>query len=218
MSYAEAVLLDFDDTITCSYRTGVEFFREIARNTGIRVPSEREIRKYWGYTIEDIAKNVWDGDYGRFVEAYERRQARVVPFHDGAEDALRLLSSHLPMGIITSRTGEDIRKAFDKLGIDPMLYFMWIFGCDEVECRKPDPRVFNGVLRELEGMGIGKAGTIYTGDHLFDYYAARDAGLGFYGVTTGVHSREEFTEAGLKDEKIIDSLSELPGKLGIDEL
>lgn len=217
MKHVEAVLLDLDDTLISSYGTGKTYFQEIARDAGLRIPPEEEIRSYWGRTVEGIAKGIWGDDYVRFMESYENRTERVIPFHDGVEDALRRMSYFLPLGIVTSRTKSDTCLAFEKINADPRTYFRWVFGCDEVDHHKPDPRVFDRILAEMEEVGIRRNGVIYSGDHIFDFFAARDAGLGFYGVTTGVYDRGSFLDSGLADERILDSISELPIMLGIDE-
>ena len=51
-------------------------------------------------------------------------------------------------------------------------------------------------------------GAVYVGDALSDFYAARDAGLHFIGVTTGLVDESSFRQSGAK--RIIASLAELP--------
>ena len=47
---------------------------------------------------------------------------------------------------------------------------------------------------------------MYVGDHVNDYLAAKNAGLLFVGVTTGLHTKEDFIGAGLNAYFILDSV------------
>jgi phosphoglycolate phosphatase-like HAD superfamily hydrolase len=60
---------------------------------------------------------------------------------------------------------------------------------------KPDPKVFEPILHALARDGI-TTDILYVGDALMDYYAARDAGLSFIGVTTGSTDERQFRDAG----------------------
>jgi phosphoglycolate phosphatase-like HAD superfamily hydrolase len=69
-------------------------------------------------------------------------------------------------------------------------------GTDDEPTHKPDPKVFEKALGILAAKKIGKDETVYVGDALMDYYAARDAGIGFIGVSTGLVSKEQLEHEG----------------------
>ena len=57
---------------------------------------------------------------------------------------------------------------------------------------------------------------VYVGDALVDWEAARDADLGlFLAVTTGFTSAEEFLEAGVPQNQILQSAASVPQALRI---
>ena len=80
---------------------------------------------------------------------------------------------------------------------------------DDWPHRKPDPRVFDRVLGLL---GVSSTDTVYIGDEIKDYEAARSAGMLFIGVETGMSTREEFKERGAF------SVSTLPDALDVLKL
>ena len=48
----------------------------------------------------------------------------------------------------------------------------------------------------LAVLGAEAATTLLVGDSPYDFAAARHAGFGFYGVTTGTHTAEQLRAAG----------------------
>ena len=91
--------------------------------------------------------------------------------------------------------------------------FVVICAGDENPYHKPDPRVFDCAMGELERRGITRAQVLYVGDDTTDLIAARDAGLQFVGVLTGFRTADNFVAAGLEAQHVIPSVAELPAYL-----
>jgi phosphoglycolate phosphatase-like HAD superfamily hydrolase len=85
----------------------------------------------------------------------------------------------------------------------------------ESEHHKPDPRVFDVLIRLLQGSNINKNEILYVGDSLSDLYAASDAELQFIAVLTGSTSRQQFHAAGVSKDRILYSVAELSEELRI---
>ena len=214
MSPVEAVLLDFDDTLVRTYDISHRWMQDVARAAGIRVPAEEEFRKLWGKPYLDVVRSLWPAkeDFDRYMAQECKAPYEHVPASRGAKEVMEYLMYRVPMGIVTSRRRDEFFVHAEKSGLD-MRLFKWVLTSSDTEYHKPDPRVFDTILRDIEGYGIGRAGIVYVGDNHNDFLAARDAGLRFFGVTTGVTTKEDFLALGLEEENILSSMAELPGRL-----
>jgi phosphoglycolate phosphatase len=125
------------------------------------------------------------------------------------DDALFVVSSLLAagveVGVITSLTGNLAKADLLRLGF-PIDEFFLLQGSDDEPAHKPDPRVFDRALELLKSKNISRTQVMYVGDALMDYYAARDAGIGFMGIATGFVSQEQF---GTEDAEAVRSLAAL---------
>jgi phosphoglycolate phosphatase-like HAD superfamily hydrolase len=214
MSPVEAVLMDFDDTLVETYEIVHRWMQDVARTVGIRIPTEEEIRKLWGKPYLDVIGSLWPDkiDFDRYMAQERKAPYEYVPASRGAKEVMEYLMYRVPMGIVTSRRRDEFFAHAERSGLDLKL-FKWLLTCDDTEYHKPDPRVFDIIIRDIENYGIAKAGVVYVGDNGYDFLAARDAGLQFFGVTTGVTTREEFLALGLEEKNILSSMAELPGRL-----
>ncbi|GCE30102.1 hypothetical protein KDA_55860 [Dictyobacter alpinus] len=106
-----------------------------------------------------------------------------------------LLDAGIEIGVVTSVLGSRARHDLMRLGF-PIDHFFLLQGADDEPAHKPDPKVFDKALKLLSEKGITRQEVIYIGDALMDYYASRDAGMGFIGVTTGFVTQEQFELEG----------------------
>ena len=109
------------------------------------------------------------------------------------------------VGIITSTLRQYADRDLIRLKFPTDKFFL-VQGSDDTVYHKPDPRVFDTALSLVADKQIGRDAVAYVGDALMDYYAARDAGIGFIGVATGLIPRDTFIAAGAP---CVDSLPEL---------
>jgi phosphoglycolate phosphatase-like HAD superfamily hydrolase len=61
----------------------------------------------------------------------------------------------------------------------------------------------------LKTKGIQKSEILYIGDTLIDYYAAKDAGIQFYGLSDRTVPKAEFIKAGAETISAIEELEEI---------
>jgi phosphoglycolate phosphatase-like HAD superfamily hydrolase len=106
-----------------------------------------------------------------------------------------LFKAGLEVGVVTSILGFLAKSDLIRYGF-PVDKFFILQGSDDEPVHKPDPQVFDKALDLLRRKNIPASQTVYVGDALIDYYAARDAGLGFIGIATGFVTKTQFEAAG----------------------
>lgn len=121
-----------------------------------------------------------------------------------AEDVIRRVRTlgHRT-ALITNLTSDILRVDAHNLDLDLDKYFEHIQTIDNWPHKKPDPRVFEPVLEQFDA---APHEILYIGDELKDAVAARDAGVHFIGVETGMTSRQEFDAAGFVSIKSLAQL------------
>lgn len=154
--------------------------------------------------------------YAEWNGLFEQAFAGAWAAHEDASDLIdRLLAAGITIGALSNAGTEyQVRKLTRAGLIDrvPMLV-----GVDTLGFGKPDPRVFQEACARL---GTAPARTAYVGDELdVDARAATAAGLcGVWldrtGAGAAVHAGQ-LLAAG-EGDRVIRSLSELPGALGLD--
>ena len=81
--------------------------------------------------------------------------------------------------------------------------FLFANAAEDSKYNKPDPRVFSKPIKKLK---LNPKEILYIGDSIFDYIAAKKAGLKFIAVTTGSYAKKDFQKKGLKKHYILPSL------------
>lgn len=211
----KAILFDLDDTLT---KTWVVKFRQhkfVAKKYYDVEFNDETLREHWGKPMSRLIADLYGGlGPVEVAEANYIRHAADFP-KELQEDTLSTLEalreSGLKLGLVTSWWRHRLQDDFNSYGM-PMEHFAVIQGSEDTEHHKPDPRVFEPALKKLKEQGI-TSGIVYVGDALMDYEAARDAGLHFVGVTTGMVDAKTFKKAGTKN--VISKLSELPAALNL---
>ena len=210
----QAVVFDFDDTLVKTRLIKWAQHKAIAREYYGNDLTDDDILKHWGKPL-----NVLITELHRAADTIENMlsnyRATNHRFQKVAEEGARettlvLLAGGLEVGVVTAANREFVLSDLKRLGF-PTESFFHIQAADETEFHKPDPRVFDPTLEALHDIGIEVGKAVYVGDALWDYVAARDAGMDFIGVTTGLASKAEFKKTGAP--QIIDRIDKLPALL-----
>lgn len=102
----------------------------------------------------------------------------------------RLAERGCPMGIVSTKRRRPIKSILHRDNMDR--YFAVIVGGDDIHVPKPDPE---GVRKALTSMRLLPESVLYIGDSVTDAMTARNAGLDFAAVLTGVTGRDAFADA-----------------------
>ncbi|OXM15181.1 HAD family hydrolase [Paenibacillus herberti] len=121
---------------------------------------------------------------------------------DGALELLeQLRSKEIKLGLITNGSVHSQNSKIDQVQLRS--YFDAVIVSDEVQLKKPDPKIFE---LALERLGVTAASSIYIGDHpRNDVTGAKSAGLG----TIWLRGAEEWDEALEKPNFMIRELNEI---------
>lgn len=206
----KAVVFDMDDTLIKTYAVKLRQHRHFAKQQyGIELDDEH-FRKQWGKPFHTFLSDVYEAR-----EPVERIYSEYIKLShlypvELQDDTLhtfdRLQSGGHKLGIVTATARDVVMRDLGLINF-PFERLHMLQTSDDTPVHKPDPKVFEPILGSLRNEGITE-GIVYVGDALTDYYAARDAGLQFVGVTTGLVTADEFREAGA--EYIVDRLSQIP--------
>ena len=141
------------------------------------------------------------------VTAYRERYAvvsiRDAASFDGVPEAVAQLAGHYPLAVATSKPLAFAEPLLDVLKLRE--HFAVVAGPDLATVAESKGET---VARALAELGA-PARAVMVGDRSFDVVGARENGLPAVGVSWGLGSREELTEAGAT--AIIDAPAELAG-------
>ena len=205
----KAVIFDYDDTLVKTYKAKWRQFQAVAKDSyGIEL-TEGVLREHWGKPYDEIHRIFFQNSdtLENMLQAkFAREQEFPVELQPAALQIIkRLRREGLVLGILSAASSLVVQPDLERVGFD-LSDFTYIQTSDDTKVHKPDPAVFAPILKHLAGQGI-EDGIIYVGDALRDFRAARDAGLEFIAITTGLDTAAEFRQAGVT--RIIESLSEL---------
>jgi HAD superfamily hydrolase (TIGR01549 family) len=135
--------------------------------------------------------------YDELVEIYHSSDQQFPKgiFEDAAEVIEKLSANGKLLGIVTATMSEWAVNDLERHGV-PAHRFDFVHGAADCAFHKPDPRVFDKAFEHLNERAISRDRMVYVGDSLNDFFAARDAGIDFVGVTTGMATAEQFEDAG----------------------
>lgn len=203
-------LFDFDDTLVRTLDRAVDAMIETAKVFYDLDIDKKHILKFWGLPFEEHMKSVFknvDSVKNLQENYFKIRPKHKLEIHDGVFELFdKIKLDNNLLGLVSSASIEMIKKDLEDLNFKRDQLDI-ILSATDTEFHKPDPRVFNKVFEEFEDMK--KENITYVGDNIRDFQAARDAGLEFYAVLTGVTTREEFLSEGLNESNILETIGEL---------
>lgn len=199
----KAIIADWDDTVVGTIDAKVQqHIMVAAKHYGITLERE-EMIKDWGKPLHELIAKWYHIDPTDEL-AFQSVVTTVLSYSHaflkqpfpGARDTLDTIkATPLPLGIVTGSPRNDIYHDFEVLGVTPS-YFDYFQTSDDTPVHKPNPLVFAPALEWLDTLGITPQETLYLGDTLNDYLAARGIGFEFLGVETAAADMPTFYEAG----------------------
>lgn len=196
MKKYKAFIFDFDLTLADSTKGIYICYKKCLEHFGYKIPSDEEIFKTIGNTIEDslailIGKMPDNVQEMRryYVSLADEYMVRYTEFYPNVLAVLQVLKqAGKKVGIVSTKYRYRIMGSFEIAGSFPIDE---IVGGEDVSVFKPNPKGLNLMLDRL---GVSKGETLYVGDSYIDAETAQNAGVDFAGVLTGSTSKKAFSK------------------------
>ena len=203
----KAIIFDYDDTLVLTQEYSISCHQKAAKKLGLRIPSRKELLSYLGTPWNQCILGMWPGinieDFKKAFFAFA--DPMPIRLAAGVKGSLpKLKKKGYSLFILTSKMSESILRETKKSHLDLKL-FSGIYGPEQTQWTKPDPRVFEKLLKENK---LKASECVNIGDSMNDYLSAKAAGIDFIGVLTGQMNHKEFTK---KKIMCIWSMEELLG-------
>lgn len=201
--------MDFDDTLVETSR-----FRKGLLESSIRswqgIAAEVPVRLDWGAPFRRLVSRFVGDDISDFLQYYlcsmAQNPTRALPGIPEFLDVAK--SADVPVVLLSSSITPLINADLVNLGLEDSIAA--IFDSDSTLAVKPDPRTLAVPMDWISSrVGFPSPRCLYVGDSLADYECAR-AQTEFYAVLTGSTSRSEFLAAGMKEDRVLSEITELP--------
>lgn len=208
----KGIFFDLDGTLLDSVSPFLEQIEGALKELNLALPCHNFLKTVWGKPYKEmvdlITKEVglFQADTKNYCKKLESQSIPNKLFL-GVEELLQFLYDKGVVMAIISNRGSSLKSIPDELGITK--YFKVIQGIRDYKFHKPDPKVFQKALKTLNGHGIIINEIISVGDALSDFTVSRDAGINFFGVTSGLITKEEFIKAGLIKTNVLQNVREL---------
>lgn len=203
------LIFDLDDTLVHTHKKSYEKTKYTAELFGHSLTFENFKKRYGKMDFESCV-NLWfqNIDAKKFREKYNkiRENFPYEPIGD-ISNLMSQLSKKHKLGIITNSTHQGTDFKLNCLGFEKNKrdIFNFIFHKHNMKHPKPNPSQIEKICND----GYNKSEIIYFGDNLRDYEFASNAGINFYGVLTGLETKEYFIKNGIKKSHIFKNIHEI---------
>ncbi len=204
----KAIIFDLDDTLIKTIEVKVAAHKHFGKKFYNIDLTDEDIKKHWGLPFSIFMKKLYKDidEPAKVIENYySLSNAYPTPAHEDALKTIEILSKKFLLGIVTASNKKFAYEEIIFAGFK-IKNFFFIQTEEDTKIHKPDPKVFDVILDKLKEKGIKKQELVFVGDHLYDFYAAKGAGINFYGIIDRTTSKKIFNKAGAKT---INSLEDL---------
>lgn len=141
------------------------------------IPGHVTLQKFGIRNIQETSRR-----WNKYMIDYKDQ---VIVFAGIEETLQELKKKQITTGIVTSKTGIELRDDFIPFGL--MKYLDFYVCADDTAKHKPNP---DPILKFLEISGIQAEQAIYIGDTIYDYQAATSANVKFALAQWGAKNSE----------------------------
>ncbi len=186
------ILFDLDGTLIDSTQAIILSFNDTFDTFNFQKPTQEEICKYIGYTLEDmftflkIEKRYINDCILEYKKIYRKRSLLMTKLLPDAKEAVLLAHSFAKLGIVTTKTGIYSKEILEHLGI--MKYFDVLIGREQVLNPKPHKEPIEKALLQMNAT-TEEAWMI--GDTKLDLLSAKNANINSIGVLCGYAKEDE---------------------------
>lgn len=209
----KSVVFDFDYTLADSSLGAIECINFALERMGLPAVSVENIRRTIGLSLKETFQQLmgdhWQTRSDEFIRWFVQRGdqvmvERTVLFESVPSTVETLTSLGLSLGIVSTKFRYRIEEILRRERLEA--FFEVIVGGEDVADHKPDPK---GLLTAIQRMRRAPAEVIYVGDSGTDAETARQAGVAFVAVLSGVNPREAFKNYEVY--AVIEDLRQLSG-------
>lgn len=202
----KAVLFDNDGTLLDTNKLIFDSYKEAFRVVLKREADYDEIMSLYGRPLySSLMEYGCKGKelYNAYREYNERLHDSVAkPFPGAVEGVIAVKEIGFTTGMVSSKRCELLDKGIKIMRLENT--FDTIVTPEDTEKTKPDPEP---LLCAAERLGVRAKECIYVGDSVFDFIAARSAGMRICAVKYSLTAAERIAE--FKPEYYVNSISEL---------
>ena len=189
-------LFDFDYTLADSGDGIALCFQKLLANHGYFGVNDEDIKRTIGLPLKECFPLLADISDPDELEAWRVEFENIadecmiehIPLFKNTEAMLRRLkNADKKVGIISSKRRELVVRTLNRFDIEK--YIDILISIDDIPVPKPAP---SGIFNAIAALNGDAANVIYTGDSTIDALAAKNAGVDFCAVTTGVTPKEDF--------------------------
>ena len=200
----KAIIFDVDDTLLNFSEYATKQVQSITKKLNLKQVNKREINRLWGTTLKNIVTKIWGERYIKkfkkeFIKIQKKSKFPPQPY---SLSLIKKLKKDYVLGLVSSKSKAVLRLHMNLAGFN-LKDFLFANAAEDSKYNKPDPRVFSKPIKKLK---LKPKEILYMGDSIFDYIAAKRAGLNFIAVTTGSYTKKDFQKKGLKKQFILPSL------------
>lgn len=207
----KAVIFDLDNTLLNYSLCELDSMKKTLRDHNLFVDEGRKWDEFWQSflkhnakhwldfvnksgmhrSIQDVlhssfrdALNMNPSDHDMLTHTYWDYFCNTCIYEEGAQEVLQSIKPRYKLGIISNGIGMAQRK---RLAVGDLFHFFEsIVVSDEVGIRKPEKKIFDIALDELQ---LSSHEVLFVGDSLTDdYQGARNAGIDFCYYNRNGHS------------------------------
>lgn len=194
MKNYKVVIFDWDGTLMDSVGRIVDSMISAAKEVGVDVPSEIQVKNIIGLSLEVAIKILFPKDaveksdaiISAYKEFYLVKSNIETPLFENAYDLLQLLKNDgRTLAVATGKARFGLNRLLD---ISQTTHFFTASRCADEANSKPDPQMLNQLINELQ---VNADDVVMIGDTIHDLSMAQKAGVDSIGVTYGVHNKVE---------------------------
>lgn len=196
------IVFDCDGTLVDSQATILKVMRETCQAFGIVPPSDHEVRRTVGLTLEVAMQSLWPEKnekwHKEMADAY-RAHFREHRTHDQVKEELfagiedLLISLKAPALFLGVATGKEMRGLDITLNRHGLYHHFHTFQTADKCHSKPHPDM---LLKAMAETDCRPEETVMIGDTSFDMQMARSANVTAIGVSWGYHELPDLHQAG----------------------
>ena len=188
----QAVLFDLDGTLLDTVADLHTAVNGMLADLGYPLLPEETVRRYVGRGVKNLVRRSLSGGeaeegaedaseevssvqtaaLARFRHHYAMENGRRANLYPGVREGLETIRAKgLPMGVVTNKGREFTRPLLEMTGL--MTFFSVVVSGDDLPWHKPSPMPLVWTCGRLD---VSPANTLFVGDSVNDFLAARAAG------------------------------------------